>query len=44
VIRENDRRELRENRARRHSPQFVERTAGGLIETGEDELDEDRII
>jgi uncharacterized LabA/DUF88 family protein len=37
-------RELQENRARRHSPQFVKRTAGSLIETGEDELDEDRII
>ena len=37
-------RELRENRALRHAPQFVKRTAGSLIETGDDELDEDQII
>ena len=37
-------RELRENRALRHAPQFVKRTAGSLIETGDDGLDEDQII
>ena len=37
-------RELWENRARRHTPQLVKRTAGSLIETGEVELDEDQII
>jgi uncharacterized LabA/DUF88 family protein len=37
-------RERRENRARRHTPQFVKRTADSLIETGEDELDESQIV
>ena len=37
-------RELRETRALRHAPQFVKRTAGSLIETGDDGLDEDQII
>jgi uncharacterized LabA/DUF88 family protein len=34
-------REQRENRERRHTPQFVERAAGSPIENGEDEFDED---